>query len=262
LVFIAFIALLFGFYAIGIVFAFIATTPDDAANAVLLFTMAAKVGIGWFAVRDRSQNGELTPVWKILIFACAFIPVVIWLAIYWAAREVVRQRTLFHMTWLGAAAAALAVYLIVYDPAFLVGANTVNAPAEDPVVFVATATVRIASSPIPSTSTKRPSPTATPRPTQRPASAGSSAPDCLPFASVSLRDVGRDLCVYGIVWQEYENEQAYFVEFSRASDALYLVSYDFVFPDLDSGDCVTAEGEIDQLGDNPVMVVRDLYHCQ
>jgi hypothetical protein len=55
-------------------------------------------------------------------------------------------------------------------------------------------------------------------------------------------------------------EPAFIVELSSSNNGFLLVSSDWEWPDLRPGDCVKAYGKIERLGDNPVMVVSELYY--
>ncbi len=107
------------------------------------------------------------------------------------------------------------------------------------------------------TATRRPS---GPIPTRTPSVAG-----CWHWSEITMDDVGRDLCVYGIVqsgWWD-SNQGAYFINFSSETGSYYIVLYGWRITDLESGDCVKSSGEIGHLGSSPVMTIDayDLFHC-
>jgi len=103
--------------------------------------------------------------------------------------------------------------------------------------------------------TARRAPTVTPRAVAPTPAHASSAPSCTPWSDVSLAHAGAHMCVYGDVYRTYDDGQAYFVAFSSSPDAFYLLSYDIYLPDLRPGDCIRAVGEINHLGNAPVMVL-------
>lgn len=255
--FVAFVSLLAGPYVILFLMAFMAMTADDLAAAGAVLTLGTKIVIGWLAVRDRKRGGR-SGFGQLLVFACAFVPIITWLAMYWAARELARSGPAFHAVWIGTAIIGLGVllaYAISFSPAAF-------APAGGGQVVAPTAGVaRPTRTPRPPTAKPPPAPTrrVPGRTPTRPRA--TSTPDCLSATLVRLRHVGMELCVYGEVWSVYESGEAFIVEFSDKSNALYLLSYDYYWPDMRPGDCVLAEGKIEQLGDNPVMVVQDLYLC-
>jgi hypothetical protein len=103
--------------------------------------------------------------------------------------------------------------------------------------------------------THRRFPTNTPRPAAPLPIPASPTPSCTPWWEITLADVGTHMCVYGDVYLPYDDGQAYFVTFSSFQDAFYVLSYDVSLPDLRSGDCIRVVGEIDHLGNAPVMVI-------
>ena len=78
--------------------------------------------------------------------------------------------------------------------------------------------------------------------------------DCTPSESVTLDDVGKTMCVTGKVIQTIERTTAFSILVGTRSDSFFFVSYERTY-NLNKGTCIFAEGEIVQLGKNPIMLV-------
>ncbi len=93
-------------------------------------------------------------------------------------------------------------------------------------------------------------------PTNTPTTAPSETPEstCRDFSTVTLEDVGRELCVQGTVLNVVENADNTLIAFSNAEGALYLVTYDLTWPEGTEGACYQVIGEVQQLHNNPVIV--------
>ena len=103
-----------------------------------------------------------------------------------------------------------------------------------------------------------PTPTDTETPTPEP-TATSSVAGCVPASSITLADVGRELCVTANVFKA-EIFETYFSV--RTGEDFYYVSYakgwykDYgVTWEFKKGDCVYAEGLIEKIGSYPLMQV-------
>lgn len=128
--------------------------------------------------------------------------------------------------------------------------------------------------------TARPTQKPTPRPTNRPTvttrplmltvtavvardrTAG-TVDGCYLWSMVTLADKGKTLCVYGTARSTYHREGTFYVPFGTDNDDFYFVSYgDFWYDDM-KGNCVMAEGKVEQIGKAPVIVVPEnkFYHC-
>ena len=81
-------------------------------------------------------------------------------------------------------------------------------------------------------------------------------PSCTLWSMVSLSDIGRRMCVYGNIEEEFEDDMAYYIRFSKSPGDFYIVSYDWVYKDLGKGDCVSMTGEVQKLGASPVIVLE------
>lgn len=77
---------------------------------------------------------------------------------------------------------------------------------------------------------------------------------CKNAVDVSLDDVGSTLCVRGIITGMEEREVGYLIYFSDQRGVFYLVTYDLVWDEAEPGDCIQITGEIQLLGNTPVLV--------
>lgn len=111
------------------------------------------------------------------------------------------------------------------------------------------AVVSIASSPTPS-NTNTPVPSLTPT---------SSVAGCVPAASITLEDVGKELCVTASVFRAEvletyfsvrTGEDFYYVSYAKGWYASYGTTWE-----LEKGDCVYATGKIEKIGSYPLMQV-------
>ena len=91
---------------------------------------------------------------------------------------------------------------------------------------------------------------------------------CRRWDTVTMDDVGKEMCVYGIVrqaWIDYQ-QYAFFMTFGNQPEDLYMVVYNgWYYTDVENR-CVQFNGEIMALGDTPVFVVNptpgELYLCE
>lgn len=94
----------------------------------------------------------------------------------------------------------------------------------------------------------------------------SSESACTKWSDVTKNDIGKEICVYGIVVNAYysENYKGYFILFSSDPSALYIVKYgDKLFDDL-TGKCVQYTGILGKVWDTPVMsmgIDDPLHQC-
>lgn len=77
---------------------------------------------------------------------------------------------------------------------------------------------------------------------------------CSNAVEVTVDDVGSILCVRGTITGLEEREVGFIIYFSDERGIFYLVTYDLVWDGADSGDCIQITGQIQQLGNTPVMV--------
>lgn len=110
-------------------------------------------------------------------------------------------------------------------------------------------------------------PTTAPLPTHIPTKIKTptvQASNCLHWSQITPSMAGRKICVYGSVDSIYStNETSTRIKFTSQPNTFFLYDVNFVYPDLNEGDCVSAE-EILQLYDNkiPYMAVSALYKCE
>jgi len=113
--------------------------------------------------------------------------------------------------------------------------------------------------------TEPPTPSATPRPTASVtpkiptitptvAITDTSVSTCRDFSTITLEDVGLELCVQGEVINVVENDANTLIVFSNEAGALYLVTYDVTWPEGTIGTCYQVTGEIQRLLSSPVIV--------
>lgn len=93
-----------------------------------------------------------------------------------------------------------------------------------------------------------PTPTAT-------VSTPTQEPSCMPAQSVTLDDVGKTLCVTGVILKLDERESGLLIVFGVARGTFYFVSYDYVWEVAKPGACVMASGVIQRIGNAPVIVL-------
>lgn len=81
---------------------------------------------------------------------------------------------------------------------------------------------------------------------------------CVPALSVTLDDVGKELCVTGTVVFTTQKGDVFSIYFSKDDGTFRIVIYDRVPKDIVEGVCVQVTNEIQTLLDRPVMALR--YH--
>lgn len=146
---------------------------------------------------------------------------------------------------------ALAGMLRVTEPTI-----TPTAPVvfETEVVFLPTKTVRATNTP---TITPRPIPTATETvvvdtPTSEPTP--KSVTDCVDVLAVTIEDVGKTMCVRGVILNFEERPSGFLMAFSNKENSMYWVSYDLVWKPAEEGLCVEVTGEVMQIADTPIII--------
>jgi len=92
------------------------------------------------------------------------------------------------------------------------------------------------------------SPTATSTITQTP------TPDCWQAVDITLDDVGKTLCVRGIVTELISKPNSFLVIFSHSQGAFYWVSYDMQWSQAKPRSCYQLESVIMQMGNNPIQI--------
>jgi hypothetical protein len=132
-------------------------------------------------------------------------------------------------------------------------------------ITMPTSTPQSTDTPIPPIPTETTTPTATLRPTVSATLAlptetatvsptGTPESTCQDFSTVTLEDVGQEMCVQGTVIEVIENIGDTLIIFSYDAGSLYLVTYDVTWPDGTEGTCYQATGEIQRLLSSPVIV--------
>lgn len=104
-----------------------------------------------------------------------------------------------------------------------------------------------------STPTVEPSPT--PVPLENTPTPTSEVSGCVQASEVTLADVGKILCVSGRVFRTIDKPASFIIIVVEEPGAFYFVAYDLKYNKLEKKQCIYANGEIRQLGDNPIMVV-------
>lgn len=131
---------------------------------------------------------------------------------------------------------------------------------------VPTATPLPTDSPIPSL------PSSTPTPTKTPLTMASATPtlpaitptittptetaesSCLDFSTLTLGNVGEEVCVQGTVIEVIETVGNTLILFGYNPGSFYLVTYDVDWPDGTIGTCYQVTGEVQRLLSSPVIV--------
>lgn len=107
------------------------------------------------------------------------------------------------------------------------------------------------------TATLQPTASATPAlPIETPTAIPTDTPEstCRDFSTVSLEDIGQELCVQGTVVEVIENTGNTLIIFSYEARTLYWVTYDVSWPKGTEGTCYQVTGEIERLLSSPVVV--------
>lgn len=79
---------------------------------------------------------------------------------------------------------------------------------------------------------------------------------CMRWDSISSDDAGTTLCVYGTVVDITFDEDASYVLIGDLSIGVYFVHYGDGLENIALGQCIEARGEIELLGQDPVLVVE------
>jgi hypothetical protein len=114
--------------------------------------------------------------------------------------------------------------------------------------------------------TATPTPTITLIPTLPPATATetvtlpastptTTSAECTPALEVTLTDVGKTLCVTGVIREILPETNDILLIFSNKKGAFYFVIYENLWPDVQKGACVRATGTIEKIFNNPIMVL-------
>ena len=82
--------------------------------------------------------------------------------------------------------------------------------------------------------------------------------DCVDVLTITLEDVGKTLCVRGVILNFEERTSGFLIAFSNQEGAMFWVSYDLVWLPAKEGLCVEVTGEVMQIANSPVIVFG--YH--
>ena len=82
---------------------------------------------------------------------------------------------------------------------------------------------------------------------------------CKNWSQITLNDVGRVLCVQGVVEYVSNDETSFQVRFSNDPGSFFILSREWYYPDILRGSCVMViDGKIENLGGKtPVIVIRN-----
>jgi hypothetical protein len=98
-----------------------------------------------------------------------------------------------------------------------------------------------------------PSPTPIPA-SMTPEGTATSPSACRDAETITLADVGKTLCVQGIVIETISNPGNFMVIFSTEKGSFYLVTYDLVWSQGELDTCYQVTGTIDQIANSPIML--------
>ena len=108
-----------------------------------------------------------------------------------------------------------------------------------------------------STPTPRPLSTATPTPipdTPTVEASPTIESGCVDVLTITLEDVGKTLCIRGIIQNFETRPSGFLIAFSSQRGAMYWISYDLVWMPAKEGLCVENTGEVMQIANSPVLV--------
>jgi hypothetical protein len=125
-------------------------------------------------------------------------------------------------------------------------------------------------SPVPPTATPTATPTFTPEPTatRTPRPTPTRAPltlhgvTCIPWTSITKKDIDKNLCIYGIVYGfEPSYNKWYTVTFSSDSDSFRIFDFNYYYlTPIHKGDCILAYGRIRDWG--PFLIISPDYKSE
>lgn len=125
-------------------------------------------------------------------------------------------------------------------------------------------TVPPTKTPLPPTST--PSPTRTAQPSRTPLVVIAASPTQVPLTptvtkaacrdalTITLKELGRTLCVQGVVINTIDHPSGFMVIFSTQPGAFYWVSYDMKWTKAKLNTCYQITGKIEQIGSSPILI--------
>jgi hypothetical protein len=89
--------------------------------------------------------------------------------------------------------------------------------------------------------------------TARPAAP--TSPACLPAQTVSLTNVGKNLCVTGTVTGVNTANDVTYIRFDDNNGSFYILLYGWTWKEAKPGVCIQVSGEVKKLGTSPVIVL-------
>jgi ribosomal protein S27AE len=212
---------------------------EIVAAAAGVLWLAFKVLLAWRVIEVRSGPDGLS-FWKALgLFFLSIFPVSSWVAMGIASPKMALGKPARY------ALPVLAVALLFLNLGFI----TNRIPTSDGRVLFSA----LSSSPL--------SPIVVHHPDGHSASVAltsTPAPNCRRPKEITLQDVGSTLCVRGVVRWAFAQSLTYYVSFSTGATDFYMVGYNWPeYPGsgVNPGDCLQITGLVQQLGNNPVMVV-------
>ena len=77
---------------------------------------------------------------------------------------------------------------------------------------------------------------------------------CVDVLTITMEDVGKTLCVRGVIEYFEARQSGFLIAFSNEKGAMYWVSYDLVWEPAKKSLCVEVTGEVMQIANTPVIV--------
>ena len=77
---------------------------------------------------------------------------------------------------------------------------------------------------------------------------------CLDVLTITLEDLGKTICVRGVIENYETRPSGFIIAFSNQPGSMYWVSYDLVWEIAKEGLCVEVTGEVMQIANSPVIV--------
>jgi hypothetical protein len=81
-----------------------------------------------------------------------------------------------------------------------------------------------------------------------------SVSGCVDVLTITMEDMGKILCVRGVIESFEARQSGFLIAFSNEKGAMYWVSYDLVWEPAKKGLCVEVTGEVMQIANTPVIV--------
>jgi len=91
-------------------------------------------------------------------------------------------------------------------------------------------------------------------PTSEPLPSTTQASGCLDVLTITLADVGKTLCVRGVIENFEARPSGFLIAFSNQKGSMFWISYDLVWEPAKKGLCVEVTGEVMQIASSPIIV--------